>query len=408
MRTESQSNIRNQTTDQTPSQTELTQRIDSLDLLRGFALLGILLMNVQSFGLPLAAYVNPFSLPDHSATDRSIWFVLNLFADSKFMNLFSMLFGVGIVVFGERAIQKSQNALNLHQSRMQWLLMFGVVHAYFIWWGDILFSYAVCGLMFVGLLQYTSKRLLIIAIAYLGLGAALMVLTNYLLATFTPQEALEIWRPSDEILRAEIEQQTESWMVRILSSFEIAIGLQFMLPFVTYWRITALMIIGVLLYRNGFLSASLSRKLYLKVAVGCLVLGTMITSFGAYLNIQNQFSLEYSSVYGAIPNWFGSVLTSIGYAAVIMLLAKSSRFYALKMALRAVGKTAFSNYIFQSLVGLLFFSILGYFATLDYVQLMLYVCAVWLVQVCLSIAWLSHNKQGPLEALWRRLTYKKC
>jgi len=311
-----------------------SQRIDSLDLLRGFALLGILLMNVQSFGLPMVAYSNPFALDTLTSTDRSIWLGLNVFADMKFMNLFSMLFGVGVLVFGERAIQKGNDALALHKSRMKWMVVFGVIHAYLIWWGDILFTYAVCGLLFTRLLALSTKRMLLLASFYLVVGAALLALFNFATLALAPQEALDLWQPTQESVKAEIAQQTGPWPTRLVSRLEIAFVLQFMLPFFTYWRVTALMLLGVVLYRSGFLSAQLSTKAYITIGFSCFTTGSAISVLGAQLNIQSDFNLAYGFVFGLLPNYFGSILTSIGYAAFIMLLAKSSNLSLVKFALR--------------------------------------------------------------------------
>ncbi len=382
------------------------QRIDSLDLLRGFAILGILLMNVQSFGLPSAAYINPLALGDPSATDHAIWTGLHLFADMKFMNLFSMLFGVGVVIFGERAAQKGTHPLSLHRSRMVWLIFFGVVHAYAIWWGDILFTYAVCGLLFPSLLPLSNKRMLAIAAAFFVIGAALLVAMNTLTLEHMHEDAVQFWRPTQTMIDAELSQQTGSWVSRTVSRAEIAFALQMSLPFFTYWRVTALMLVGVVLYRIGFLSAKLSVRVYVWVGVPAVLFGVLLTSLGTWFNVKLGYSLEQSFVYGATFNYFGSIVTSLGFAAFIMLLAKSSKFMALKRALRSVGKTAFTNYIMQSLFGLVFFCLLGYFGKLGYAQLMIYVLCMWALQIVASTLWLSKFKQGPLEALWRGLTYR--
>ena len=123
-----------------------TERINSLDVLRGFALLGILVMNIQAFSMVGAAYMNPTAYGDLTGANYWVWYVSHLLFDQKFMALFSALFGAGIVLMWRRAEAKSRRATGLHYRRTFWLMVFGFVHAYGVWAGDILFVYSLCGL----------------------------------------------------------------------------------------------------------------------------------------------------------------------------------------------------------------------------------------------------------------------
>ena len=121
-----------------------TARIDAIDVLRGVALLGILLMNVQSFAMPQAAYFNPTAYGDLEGANLYVWVAGRMFADQKFMAIFSMLFGAGIVLMAGRAEARG-DARRAHYRRMGWLLVIGLLHAHLLWSGDILFLYAVSG-----------------------------------------------------------------------------------------------------------------------------------------------------------------------------------------------------------------------------------------------------------------------
>src|SRR5438132_1465135 len=121
------------------------ERITTLDALRGFALLGILTMNMQSFSMIGAAYFNPTAYGDLTGVNYWVWYLCAVFADSKFMTIFSMLFGAGIVLMTGRAEASGRRAALLHYRRMGVLLLFGLAHAYVLWPGDILYSYAICG-----------------------------------------------------------------------------------------------------------------------------------------------------------------------------------------------------------------------------------------------------------------------
>lgn len=122
-----------------------SERIQSIDVLRGFALLGILVMNIQAFAMPMAAYVNPTAYGDLEGINLWVWRLSHLFADMKFMSIFSMLFGAGIILMTSRNEAKGRPSGLIHYKRMFLLLLFGMLHAYAFWWGDILFLYAICG-----------------------------------------------------------------------------------------------------------------------------------------------------------------------------------------------------------------------------------------------------------------------
>ena len=136
-----------------------TARIDSIDVLRGFALLGILLMNVQSFAMPQAAYFNPTAYGDLEGANLDVWVAVRMLADQKFMTIFSMLFGAGIVLMAGRAEARGDGR-RVHYRRMGWLLVIGLLHAHLLWAGDILFLYAVCGMLVYPLRHQPPGRLI--------------------------------------------------------------------------------------------------------------------------------------------------------------------------------------------------------------------------------------------------------
>ncbi len=158
-----------------PAPVAAARRIDSLDAMRGFAVLGILIMNIHSFGLPMAAYFNPTVAGGFEGANYWIWVIEHLFADLKFMSIFSMLFGAGVVLFTSRIEAKGGSALSLHARRMGWLLFIGLLHGYLLWLGDILVLYALCGLVI-----YWVRRLPATLLALLGV-ASLMVTTVFVI-----------------------------------------------------------------------------------------------------------------------------------------------------------------------------------------------------------------------------------
>ena len=137
----------------------LSDRIHILDILRGYALLAIMVMNIQYFSMIMSAYINPTAYGDFTGVNRWIWILSHLFADQKFMSLFSLLFGAGVLLFTDRLASKGNTSLGLHYRRTFWLFLIGIAHAYLLWYGDILVPYAICAIIVV-LFRKLSPNLL--------------------------------------------------------------------------------------------------------------------------------------------------------------------------------------------------------------------------------------------------------
>ena len=152
-------------------------RLASLDVMRGFAMLGILIMNIQSFSMPGAAYINPMAYGDMTGINELVWIFSHVFADLKFMTLFSILFGAGVILFCEKAEGKGKSARKFHFKRMLGLFIFGLVHSYLFWYGDILFFYSICGFI-VYFFRHKSIR-------FLSIAAFMLVLIPTLFSLFT-------------------------------------------------------------------------------------------------------------------------------------------------------------------------------------------------------------------------------
>ena len=391
---------------------ETQPRITSLDLLRGIAVLGILWMNIQSFSSPLAAYGNPTAYGDFSGANFYAWAVANVFAEFKFMTLFSILFGSGIAIFYTGASEKGFDAQALNTRRMQWLLVFGAIHGYFIWYGDILFVYAICGLIAVKFINSSIKRLLVSASVMLMVPVLFIYLLSLLIATGDAQLITELtldWLPSEALLQQEISAFKGSWLDARLASLARVITFQSAGLFIYGWRALACMLIGIALLRIGFITASMHASYYKRVALIALPVGLSLSVWGVMKNIAADFSMEFSIGLGTLFNYFGSLATAIAYIALVMLLCQSQVLAGFKSALVNVGKMAFTNYIMQSLICTFIFYGYGlnYFAELSRVECLAVVVMVWLVQLCYSTLWLLRFRQGPLEQLWRYLTYRQ-
>lgn len=388
-------------------------RIISLDILRGIALCGILLMNVQSFGLPAAAYGNPTAYGDLSGLNYWAWLLSHIFADQKFMSIFSMLFGVGLCIFVERAEAKGLDSTRLHKRRMLWLMLFGLMHAYLIWFGDILFTYAVCGFIAVSFRHASVKKLIILSAIFTS-GTIVFYLTISWAIQYIPEadmaDMMAEWRPTAEQLQVELDSFRGSWWQQFVASAPIAAIVQtFLLAVYSLWRVTGMMLLGIALYKSGVITAQKSKEFYWRMTLLCFGVGLALILYGVYQNQHHGFDMDYSMYFGSLFNYVGSVFMALAYVGLVMLLVLAARFARLKTMLAALGKTAFTNYILQSVICTLFFYGfgLGFYGKLDRFQLLLVVFLVWLVQLILAPLWLRHFKFGPLEWLWRCLTYKR-
>lgn len=392
-------------------QREIGQRLLSLDLLRGVALLGILLMNMQSFAMPGAVYLNPTAYGDFTGTNQYLWMFYHIFADQKFMSLFSMLFGAGVVLFCQNIEQKGQSVAGLHYRRTFWLLIFGLIHSYLFWYGDILFSYAMCGFLVFLLRNKSVKTLMSIATILLLLSSFYSLFVGFSLPHF-PDEALvglrEAWSPEADKLQEEITAYKGTFIDALYFRAEETFFMQTYV-FLTYfvWRASAMMLLGMALFKSGFFHLRWSVQSYKKLLLIVMPLGFALIGWGVFKNTEHAFSLEFSMFIGGQFNYWGSILVALGYAAAVMLWVQSGLLQSLQNRLRAIGKTAFSNYILHTLIctSIFYGYGLGLFTELGRVAQLVIIVTIWLLQLWLAPWWLKHFKFGPLEWCWRSLTY---
>lgn len=393
--------------------TTTKERIQALDFLRGFALLGILIMNIQLMAMPMAAYLNPTAFGDFAGINKAVWVFGHLFADEKFMTIFSILFGAGIVLMTQRAMERTGKSAALHYRRTFWLLIIGLIHAHLIWSGDILVAYAA-GAIFVYFFRNLKPiSLIILGILFIAVHTLLYVFMGTTME-FWPPESLEMakqsWIPSDEHMQYQIDAVTGSLGEQIaFNSAEATFLETFVLLMQLFWRASGLMLVGMAFYKWGILTAKRTKAFYTRgLIIGC-TLGLLISGYGMKTNFDANFSFEYSMYLGSQWNYWGSLFMSFGYICGIMLLAKSNALPWLRDRLAAVGQMALTNYIMQSIIGVfIFWGIgLGLCGQMYRWEQLLVVIGVWILQVLWSRPWLNKFRFGPLEWLWRSLTYMK-
>jgi uncharacterized protein len=390
------------------------ERIVSLDVLRGFALLGILPMNIQYFSMISAAYFNPTAYGDLHGANYIVWLFSHMLADEKFMTIFSMLFGAGILLMTSRVEAAGRPSTALHYRRMGWLILFGMAHSYLLWSGDILYSYGMCGLVVYLCRKLRPRRLLIVGLLAMAVAPASLTAFGAWTRHLPPArlQALRehLWKPTPQMTADEIAAYQGSWAkqmpYRVIDSVQMETG--FFLGF-TFWRAGGLMLIGMALFKLGVFSAKCSRSLYWTMIAIALFVGLPVTLYGTYRDFAAGWDFRYSFYYGMQFNYWASVLVSLGWVGAMMLASQAEALLLLTRRLAAVGRMAFTNYVMHSvLCTTIFYGYgLGLFGKVARVWQFGIVLVIGIVQLILSSIWLRHFHFGPLEWLWRSLTYRQ-
>jgi len=390
------------------------ERIVSLDVLRGVAVLGILLMNSVSFALVMGAYESPMVYNDMAGVDWWTWLILHFAADQKFVTIFSILFGAGVCIFMERAAKKGHNAWKLQLSRMGWLLFIGMFHAYMIWFGDILFSYAIAGVCIALCRNWKPKTLIPLGI-FLGMVIPIAVfMFIHWTVQYWPEESIVEMQNGDLLeskqVMAEITTYSGPYTGQFAHRMMVALMMHFfILPIYLIWRVAGLMMLGMAAYKMGILSAKKSKTFYISMLGVGLIIGLPLIWCGVWFKQQHGWDAIQMRFQDSSWNVVGSTFIACAWIALVMLLCKSTILQWLQKALAAVGRMALTNYLMQSIIGTLIFYGHGFglFNKLERFELLWFVACVWIFQIFFSIFWLKYFKFGPFEWFWRSLTYLK-
>jgi uncharacterized protein len=385
-------------------------RIRQLDVLRGVALLGILVMNMISFGLPGALYFNPVALGPLEGLDRVAFLFSEVFANEKFMGLFSVLFGAGVVLFTDRIRSKGKPEAAWHYRRNGWLLLFGLAHAYLLWNGDILVTYAICSVWLFLFRGWSVRGLLIAAGVFLGGLMLANLFFGWSMPYWTPEELdglRAFWSPDAASVAQEVDAYRGSWLDQMAQRIPGAIAIQTaLLPFVAP-RATGMMLLGMALYKAGVLTGERDRQWNGRLALIGLTLGTLISGFGVWQNELAGWTIEYSFFNGGQFRTLGMVPLVLGYIGAILWLCEGRLSAWMERRLAPVGRMALTNYLTQTLLAttVMYGHGLGWFATMGRAELWLVILPIWGLQIVWSSWWMERFRFGPFEWLWRTATY---
>ncbi len=365
-----------------PGPVDEASRITSLDLIRGVAVLGILLMNVVSFKYGQVPYWNISAGGSETWLDWSVAVLGEIFIDQKFMGMFSLLFGAGIMLFIDRASRRERHPIRLNLWRNLLLLCIGLLHS-LLWEGDVLMLYAGASVVLLALRRLSSRALIAV-----GACVQLLPVAGYvgaqLAAGYFNSDLAGIWTQPGEEIRDPIG---------------------FAMLFAYILSGTGMILMGAGLYRLGFIQGDCSPRTYRLTAVTGLSVGLPLAALGVAFVAWNDYSKEVAFL-GHVPNHLGTIPATLGYVSLVIIWNKRGG-NRLKARLSAAGRMALTNYLSQTVLGIVTLNVVLVGADLNRSGLLAFVFCIWIVQLWWSQAWLARFRYGPAEWLWRVATYRR-
>ena len=395
----------------------MAARIQTLDIIRGIAVMGILSVNIVDFSGPNAAYLNPAALGWPDPASLGVWAANMLLVDGKFRTLFSMLFGASMLLVIERADAAGQSGWTVHWRRMAVLLLFGIAHAILVWRGDILALYAVTGLVAFGFRNLSVERLLGWAVALTLVNAILFgaigaTLFHQQAAAALPGASADLVRnwnanfhsfyPTTDQIARDVALYQGHWLTIAAheagKASQIVTNTLLLLP-----DTLGLMLFGMAGYKSGFLTGAWTDASYRRTAAWGVGLGLAAYAALVAADLASGFSVPVllTGFMTAVAPF--RIAQAFGYAALFVLLTRSMGPLSARVA--AVGRAAFTNYLGTSLIMTpIFYGWgLGLYGQLSRAQAWMFVPLVWLIMIAWSKPWLDRFHYGPFEWAWRSL-----
>ena len=399
--------------------TTSTDRIATLDIVRGVGVMGILAMNIVAFALPIQAYMNPIAYGSDAAIDFAVYAFNFVLIDGKMRGLFSFLFGASMLLVIQRAEAKGQSGGAVHYRRMLVLLLFGALHFYLIWYGDILFGYAVIGLVAFLFRKKQPKALIGIGIALVlveflmmfGLAAQVRDLAPQVAQAGASPDLLRQWGEMTKWVRVPTQAEVSEQIALILGPWSgiaqnqltnhLFDPLIFSLMFGP--ETLAYMLFGMAALKSGFLTGQWTDAEYRRAAIRGYAISLPFYLVLAWLIFRNDFSELALITYSMTATVLIRPFMIPAVAALAILLTRKLGWLTQRIA--AAGRAAFTNYLGTSIVmtGVFYGWGLGLYGELGRAELWLVVIAMWVVMLAWSKPWLDKFEYGPLEWLWRSL-----
>ena len=371
-------------------------RIVALDALRGAGILGILAVHVQLFAMPLAARSNPTVYGDLHGAGGAVWLATYVLADGKFIAIFAMLFGAGIAMLAARREAAGLPAALQHYRRMAALLFIGLLHAYFLWYGDMLVTFALCGALVFPHRELAPTRLIVAGVVILGVAPLL----SSGLAWTAPDvlvQAEALSEPSRAALAREVAVYRGGWLLQQAHRVPTAWVFQTShLALRGVWQTGGLMLLGMGLFKIGVLAGERSDRWYAVLTAGGFGVGVPLMLLAVRRSSAHGWDLRDHMLVGIHLEYWGNMLVGLGWVGAILLLQRRGM---VPHAVVAVGRTALSNYLLATLLCTTVFygHGLGLFGSVDRVGQLAVVAVVWAIELVLSPWWLGRFAMGPSE-----------
>ena len=421
------------------------ERISSVDVLRGFSLMGILIMNICEFAFGGANYVFPLSTVKpvfhgpHWQVNTAVWFARWIFAEGKMRAMFSMLFGAGVILLTERGVARGVGlrVADIYTRRNIWLVLFGMLHGYLVWNGDILFYYGTAALLFLFPFRNVRPRRLLWSAALILLLNSTLFMGHQYFHPFSLEQAaaaaetkvaqhkaltekesssLTAWHEAQDQWRMSLKTRDEDIVAmhqgyrsaQIHEAHDVLMG-ELKGAYFGFGDWVGMMLLGMALYRNGFLTGRWSVRAYACTSLICLPVAWGLTGLGAWKAWAGHFD-QFQTILWLGPTYDVCRVTgALGMAAVLLLLLKTGTQRWLLQRVAAVGQMALSNYLLTSLTMMTIY-VWGpwhWYNAVEYYKVYYAVAGMWLFNLFFSSLWLRYFEFGPAEWAWRSLTYWK-
>ncbi len=389
-----------------------------MDVLRGFALLGIFIANLHHFSFYNSKNVTG---PFHYSFDDIVEFFQGVLIEGKFYSIFSLLFGWGVSQQLYRAEKKGINALPTVRRRLGWMLLLGLMHLFILWTGDIVAFYAMLGFALLLFRKMSDKNLVICGVIFFLLPILLYALKmNFMWMNAPAGIVFETGVTIEKNLMGNSEtgrltglEKTASWLLiwkQNIAGFFFRYGYLFFVSRI--WKVLGVFLIGFMLGRNdNFKKITANKKILTYIILfGFLVALPANLLMSYYMGFEDDYwDLKMNGFYQTVFYAIGVAPLAFAYAAAIILWFRTKTGYKVLSLLQPVGKMAFSNYILQTLVAIIVFYGVGLAkgGQLGPTAWTIFAIAIYMCQIFISYVWLSYFNFGPVEWIWRSLTYKK-
>jgi uncharacterized protein len=391
----------------------LSERIEILDILRGLAVCGILIGNMQWF----SGYgFMPDGLAANSSfADKLAQFLVHFFVEGKFYSIFSFLFGFGFALQIARAEERGDGRATLFKRRLFWLLVIGLLHAYLLWYGDILSVYALLGFVLIlfrrktdeSLLKWAFWLIVIPIFTYILLYVLFVAFVSPETAAMIGAEKVKMWSDiSQTVPNSNYPQIITGYNPQIIVGRYASLIFEMRLP-----KILAMFLLGFYAYRRGFFQDPASHKPFSRcVLIYGLILGVVGNlAFAWFAGAEAVMPPTPAGIIGVVTYAFGVPALALGYIALIVTLWQKRAWQKILAWLAPVGRMALTNYLLQTVICVIIFYGYGFaqFGKFGALASTLVALAIFLFQIFFSAIWLKYFAYGPLEWIWRQLTYRQ-